>query len=180
MSIRYSLLLQLYGFVSFYTQLRLTLFIYSSSPLLFDKLLIPRDSWVERSFKFATTDRTFLAFTTSWRLCLNLLNLFVVKSAIAHIRSNQWHRTDLAWHNDRCRNNIRIHQGLAFCPLCMNCYMMNIFVSISTYWALRIKYSSSWEPHLWTITGDVYYVTCTCTFGFGFQDWKIHTIHYGL
>ncbi len=36
----YSLLFQLYGCVSFYTQLRLILFIYWSSPLLFNKLLI--------------------------------------------------------------------------------------------------------------------------------------------
>ncbi len=35
-----SLLLQLYGFVSFYTQLRLILFFYWPSPLLFNKLLI--------------------------------------------------------------------------------------------------------------------------------------------
>jgi hypothetical protein len=39
-SLVYSLLLQLYGFVSFYTQLRLILLIYWSSPLCFNKLLI--------------------------------------------------------------------------------------------------------------------------------------------
>jgi hypothetical protein len=39
----YSLLLQLYGFVSFDTQLRLILFIYWPSPLLFNKLLIVVD-----------------------------------------------------------------------------------------------------------------------------------------
>jgi hypothetical protein len=39
-SLLYSLLIQLYGFVSFYTQLLLKLFIYWSSPLLLDKLLI--------------------------------------------------------------------------------------------------------------------------------------------
>jgi hypothetical protein len=39
-SLVHSLLFQLYEFVSFYTQLRLILFIYWSSPLLFDKILI--------------------------------------------------------------------------------------------------------------------------------------------
>ncbi len=39
-SLVYSLFFQLYGFVSFYAQLRLILFIYWSLHLLFDKLLI--------------------------------------------------------------------------------------------------------------------------------------------
>jgi hypothetical protein len=81
----YSLLLQLYGFVSFYTQLCSILFIYWSSPLLVERLLIiiceSRD--LDRPTVTVTMNKYTVTVTVTVTVTMTVLS--VVKPVL-HVR----------------------------------------------------------------------------------------------